>query len=326
LGANRVLRRSVPVALFICLLIALLPSSAFAASWTPQRSGTTAGLDVVDFVSTSRGWAFGSGTLLGSVDGGSHWSPVGSPRPDLLVVDFLNAKLGLGAGQSAVRTMDGGVTWIPAVSVPQPFGRVQPNGLAFVDATHGWALDFTSGRLFKTVDGGRHWTVGSGGIPGLNAISFIDARQGWAVGELSKIIHIENGGAKLTIQSDPLAGNANAFLHSVKFVDSRNGWAGGSVFVNGVETGVILHTADGGRTWRFQLQGAVGNSMSSISFSDRKHGVAVGGDTTYVTTDGGNRWVPVPSGTSLGVFAVSMMDASHAWAVGPGGTIVKFVP
>ena len=52
---------------------------------------------------------------------------------------------------NAATTSDGGMTWIPALSAPVPFGRVEPNGLDFVDATHGWALEFLSGRLFKTV-------------------------------------------------------------------------------------------------------------------------------------------------------------------------------
>ena len=58
-------------------------------------------------------------------------------------------------------------------------------------------------------------------------------------------------------------------LASVSFVDKTHGWAAGGL-------GTILHTSDGGATWKEQ-ETSVHFLLEKVLFVDREHGWAVGG-------------------------------------------------
>jgi photosystem II stability/assembly factor-like uncharacterized protein len=72
-------------------------------------------------------------------------------------------------------------------------------------------------------------------------------------------------------------------LFSVTFPTETDGWACGRF-------GAILHTSDGGATWRPQSSGTT-FTLSSIHFVDSKNGWAAGNKGTIVhTKDGGQTW------------------------------------
>jgi photosystem II stability/assembly factor-like uncharacterized protein len=77
-------------------------------------------------------------------------------------------------------------------------------------------------------------------------------------------------------------------LTSVSFVGDKLGWAAG-------HWGLILHTEDGGETWKIQRSDTtVDQPLFSVHFSDASNGIAVGLWSLAVrTTDGGVSWVPV---------------------------------
>jgi len=88
-----------------------------------------------------------------------------------------------------------------------------------------------------------------------------------------------------------LAGTTNADrkwvahddLFSVSFPTETDGWACGRF-------GKILHTTDGGATWRPQESGTT-FTLSGICFADSKNGWAVGNKGTILyTSDGGQTW------------------------------------
>ena len=84
-------------------------------------------------------------------------------------------------------------------------------------------------------------------------------------------------------------------LTSVSFVDDKQGWAAG-------HWGVVLHTEDGGETWKLQRQDTnVDQPLFSVYFIDRNNGLAAGlWSLALRTSDGGASWttlkMPVPSG------------------------------
>ncbi|MCK2086804.1 YCF48-related protein [Thauera aromatica] len=88
---------------------------------------------------------------------------------------------------------------------------------------------------------------------------------------------------------------ANAMLTAVSFADARHGWAVG-------HWGTILHTADGGETWRVQrVDTAEDRPLFSVHFSDPQNGIAVGLWALMLRTrDGGRSWeeveLPAPPG------------------------------
>jgi photosystem II stability/assembly factor-like uncharacterized protein len=84
-------------------------------------------------------------------------------------------------------------------------------------------------------------------------------------------------------------------LTSVSFVDDKQGWAAG-------HWGVVLHTEDGGETWKLLRQDtSVDQPLFSIYFMDRNNGLTVGlWSLALRTSDGGATWttvkVPAPPG------------------------------
>ena len=81
-------------------------------------------------------------------------------------------------------------------------------------------------------------------------------------------------------------------LTSVSFAGDKLGWATG-------HWGLILHTEDGGETWKIQRSDTtVDQPLFSVYFSDASNGVAVGlWSLALRTTDGGATWnvVKVPA-------------------------------
>jgi photosystem II stability/assembly factor-like uncharacterized protein len=72
-------------------------------------------------------------------------------------------------------------------------------------------------------------------------------------------------------------------LLDVDFVDRREGWVVG-------DAGTILHTEDGGETWKPQRSG-VSVALMSVKFLDQNNGFAVGEFGTLLkTTNGGHTW------------------------------------
>ncbi len=105
-------------------------------------------------------------------------------------------------------------------------------------------------------------------------------------------------------------------LNDVSFVDAQRGWAIGI-------KGLILATADGGKTWVKQVGGSNKPMLTEVHFADQQHGSAVGIEGTILATaDGGKTWTTQSSGMTEGFEDVYFIDAQRGWAVGMGGVIV----
>jgi hypothetical protein len=121
-------------------------------SWTPQSSGTTAGLFGVSFTDANTGTAVGSGgTIFRTTDGGTNWTPQSSGTGHSLKgVSFMDANSGtaVGGAGTIVRTTDGGTNWTPQLS-----GQTwRLRGVSFTDANTGTAVG--DGAILRTLNGG----------------------------------------------------------------------------------------------------------------------------------------------------------------------------
>ena len=117
-------------------------------------------------------------------------------------------------------------------------------------------------------------------------------------------------------------------LASICFVDAEHGWAVGGL-------GTILHTADGGSTWKEQVSGT-NFILEGIVFLDRQHGWAVGGwprdyevslyggmGVILATEDGGKSWQHQLEAAAGWLSDVQFIDRSNGWAVGEYGTVLR---
>ena len=184
-------------------------------------------------------------------------------------------------------------------------------GIAFPDASYGWAVG-GAGTILTTKDGGAIWRAQRSGVTEwLRAVTFIDATHGWAVGGRGTILATTDAGANWKAQSS----GSGAGLWGIAFSDGVHGWAVG-------DAGVILATTDAGATWSRQI--SVGSAaLRAVAFADATHGWAVG-DTGAIlaTTNAGATWMAQRSGPGVHLTSVAFPDAIHGWAVGMSGTIL----
>ena len=117
---------------------------------------------------------------------------------------------------------------------------------------------------------------------------------------------------------------ANRSFRSVCFTDSLYGWTAG-------DSGIILHTSDGGKTWTFQ-DGKTTNEISDIFFLNRNLGWASSlnytqhpfGTIILKTIDGGVHWTgnPYPA-ENIFINCILFLDPNNGWMGGYPHALVK---
>jgi photosystem II stability/assembly factor-like uncharacterized protein len=299
------------------------PAPALGATWSAQRSGTTLGLNDVDFVDTLHGWAVGNmGTILATSDGGVTW--VQQPRLTLKIltaVDFVDTLHGWAVGQEGVilATGDGGATWtqqtFPVAAInrsPLPLSDV-----SFLDTMNGWAVGLT-GVCIYTTNGGATWTRDT--LPygpdidvttDFAAIRMADATHGWMIGE-DQIAYTPSG----IVDNPPfwhLSLGPMVFLRAIDSISTTQAWVVG-------DSGQIFVTHDG-LTWTPQASGTA-QELRDVSALDALNIWALSSQGTVLTSlDGGATWQSKSIALPYSFTAMSMVDATHGWIVGGRGTI-----
>ncbi|UCH63252.1 MAG: hypothetical protein JSU77_02020 [Fidelibacterota bacterium] len=97
---------------------------------------------------------------------------------------------------------------------------------------------------------------------------------------------------------------------SIHFVDSNHGWAVG-------DSGTIIHTENGGRSWTQQQSGSSSN-LKVVYFINPQVGWVAGGDNTILhTKDDGQSWHSrAPAGDSSRIFTdLFFADEVTGWVV-----------
>jgi photosystem II stability/assembly factor-like uncharacterized protein len=237
----------------------------------------------VGYVAMAHG---GEGFLDKTTNGGHHWAPVAIPRELSAVrtvwfADEQHGWLGpLWGTPVMARTDDGGQTWKMLDLRPTLKGKADnPNNWQHLGF---WAWDRDhvllagdKGLILRTADGGATWQATAGPDLAARAVSFCDREHGLMVGPAGATARTGDGGA--TWEAVP-SGAPND-LTAVACVSPTEGWATGMAVYKGAPSytvaGCLLHTTDGGRTWK--NASPVGSGLRSVFFLDAKHGWAVGG-------------------------------------------------
>jgi photosystem II stability/assembly factor-like uncharacterized protein len=113
-------------------------------------------------------------------------------------------------------------------------------------------------------------------------------------------------------------------LNSICFTDSLTGWVAG-------DSGVILHTSDGGKNWNVQNSGTT-NDIVSVFFLDRNRGWASSLNYTTVpygtvllkTTNGGLDWTGAPyPENDIFITCILYRDTLNGWMGGKPHALVR---
>ncbi|MEX1311407.1 MAG: YCF48-related protein, partial [Candidatus Sulfomarinibacteraceae bacterium] len=128
-----------------------------------------------------------------------------------------------------------------------------------------------------------------------------------------RIHRTDDGGRSwVPVTRDDRTGKSD--LHAMTFAGQMRGWAAGS-------DGTILHSNDGGHTWRRQHTGARG-PVTDIFFVDLNRGWALVADRStsssliLATANGGTQWLEDRRVDGELLHRLFFVDEDHGWAVG----------
>lgn len=259
----------------------LLESSDGGMHW--QRSQDTVRLSSIDFPSAQVGWGVKTnGRLVTTTDGGNSFTAEHTPFT-VRAVSFLDSRHGwvYQADGHIASTDDAGRTWSTGGAIGAGASWTSGDAqLTFVTTMRGWLL-LTLGSgcmsmmpylLYYTGDGGVQWHrrfTGPGacaggiypieapvvpGYPG-NLSAFPSGRALFSVVSpadlMLHVVSTHDAGRHWT-QRTPTARKIAGVTLAMAFVSATHGW-----LVTGdagaTSMGRIIHTTDGGRTWRTQV-------------------------------------------------------------------------
>jgi len=299
--------------LFVVLVFALAGFAQHAKqpTLTPQSSGTTQLLIAISPVNPQVVWASGAGgTFVVTTDGGEHW------------------RSGVVPGAETLQFRD-----VQGVSAK----------VAYLMSIGDNPTDF---RIYKTTDGGAHWTMQfQNQLTGAfyDCMSFWTPDRGIAhsdsVNGIFPDIRTTNGTTWQSISANmPPALSGEASFSSSGTCTATQGGQNAWITTGGSATARVLATRDGGDTWNAYDTPLVSSPSAggfSIAFRDALHGIVGGGDldpadpnnaATAVSSDGGKTWTltnkPPVTGAIFGLAYVGNATGVGGGAAEGGRAVV----
>ncbi len=146
-------------------------------------------------------------------------------------------------------------------------------------------------------------------------ITYLNEKKGVMVGSRGRILvsHEKYNNLWKVVES-----NTNESLTCLNFVDDQFGWAAG-------HGGIIIHTADGAKTWEIQRQASTKNRfILDIQFVNREVGYACGAYGTLLkSVNGGKTWENISTDNDIIYNGLYFTDTERGFLVGELGTIVR---
>jgi photosystem II stability/assembly factor-like uncharacterized protein len=281
----------------------VLKSVDGGASWMALASGTTENLSLLQVLDPTTVLVSGGLGLLESTDGGSSFKEIRSERPcyecsSISGFSFLSATSGFIESYD-IFTKSDSLLWSEndgasfEARTPIPLYEATPGQIRFLSSADGVALvsGQNIGRVMRTVDGARTWTIAAEGHHELSAVTFATPLVGYAVGEDDTLLRSEDGGA--TWQTMPLqlpAGTETLNLTGISCAGAESCLMS-TTRTAANERGPVLRTTDGGRSATIvnpfaDYPGRPG--VFATSYGQPGDAVAVGGEgATAVSTNEG---------------------------------------
>ena len=342
-------------AMRLLLLLLLFSAPLEAQWWKVQTSGLDTNLRGVSAAYTpdEKGvpvpvvWASGSnGVILRSLDEGRTWKRLhaaGGNALDFRGVVAFNASTaylmssGEGERSRVYKTIDGGETW--SLQYTGKRKEFFLDALACHSEKDCAALsDPIDGKflLLQTKDG-EHWNpLPNDNMPAALPEEGAFAASGTCLRYDGQEIAFGTGGARSarffrthdlrqtwTVAETPIAsGKPSAGIFSLAFGDDNLIMAmGGDYKELGSPYHVAAYSLDGGKAWQLAAQ-QPGGYRSAVARIDDGRWVAVGPSGEDISHDFGVHWKHTDS---LNLNAVAFLDIWTGWAVGPNGTVARFV-
>ena len=302
------------------------------AGGDPMANEATRGdarLRDVCFVDPRHGWAVGDRGTIWHTDDGSHWLAQSSGVTcSLTSVSFADEQNGWAAGGYShpylhtssgvvLWTHDGGRQWQHDARLLLPAIRQ----MRFADDRRGWAVGDASamfpGGMFVTRDCGRSWLPPCGaGTTGWLTADFYDPAAAGLAGRGGAVFTLEQG----ELRRARLPGGGLQDIGRLKLVPPRFGWLVG-------DGGLVLMTADQGRNWQPPPTalpfGCERFDFRALAVRGPKCWIAgTPGTRVFHTADSGHTWAAMPTGTTLPIRAITLVDDQNGWAVGDLGVIL----
>ena len=273
---------------------------------TPQQSGTTNRLQAISPVNDRIAWASGvGGTYAITTDGGATWKAAVVPGADAL--EFRD---------------------VEALTAKKAYLLAAGTG--------------TDSRIYKTEDGGEHWTLqfqNEDPSAFYDCFSFWNPRRGItmsdAVNGVFPVIRTSDGERWTNIGTNlPAAQTGEAAFAASGTCVATEGNEDAWIATGGAAKARILATTDGGDTWNAYdtpvVQGTASSGGISVAFRDRLHGILGAGelavtdaftDNVATSSDGGKTWQlaqhPTFTGSIYGLAYVR--NGTTVVATGPKG-------
>jgi photosystem II stability/assembly factor-like uncharacterized protein len=331
-----------------------LAVSVQAQRWQVKTSGLDTNLRGVSVTSIrdAKGfpvpvvWASGSkGVILRSLDDGKTWTRLRVPGGEALdfrgivAFDATTAYLmssGEGDKSRIYKTTDGGKSWKSEYT----FNRKEffLDSIACRSEIHCFALsDPIDGKFFllHTADG-EHWEPLSSGnmpaaMPGEGAFAASNsclALSGAGIffgtgGPAARVFRSLDSGHSWTVANTPIAhGNASSGIFSIARLDDRTFVVVGGDYQDPKRaSAVAAYSLDEGQSWQLSLR-QPGGYRSAVASPGSEKVQAFGPNGEDFSKDHGVHWKRTDS---LNLNAATFLDRETGWAVGPQGTIARWV-
>jgi photosystem II stability/assembly factor-like uncharacterized protein len=223
---------------------------------------------------------------------------------------FYNTTTGFAAGANgtAIKTTDGGANWAPLTS-----GTVETiNDVIFPSATEGYFVG-TNGVVLKTTDAGGTFSQ-VGGLPQAN---YKKAAYSGSTRVLAGSMGDSAAGYLVT---NWVAAPTPDFAIDGVYLSSGGTWMWGK-YIAGTYNGqnvIVSREASDTVVWQ-----STTSSVADIFFASASVGYAVGsGGLVLKTTDAGNNWTTLTSGTIEALNAVVFASENIGWVAGENGVVL----
>lgn len=289
------------------------PVEKLSTGWKKVPVPTEERILDIFFLNNTVGYFVAGGAIYRSSDGGNNWKKINQSLDRLINISMgsiNNAIFVAGDNSTILVTRDGGDSF---ESVKLDDESI--NDAFSIDANTAYAI---GSKTFKTTDGGKTWnylSTFSINTPSGSKISyFLDEQTGWVTGD--RVFKTTNGGHSWELAPNTTFGYTPG---TISFPDATTGYVADASSIN--------KTTDAGATFK-QVSTFTTSYFHDLHFINSQVGYVTDNLFVLKTVDGGSTWtkevelINGPLGASL--VELHFTDASHGWAAGEGGYILRY--